>query len=134
MQGLGQFINLAPEPAVLAVCLAYLAATVAEHLDLVLLDVGLPDITGFELCRELRAFSQLPVIFLTARGGEIDRVLGLELGADDYLAKPFSPRELAARVKALLRRAVMCWRAQRAQASTCDTCSRAAAAKRPHRH
>jgi two-component system catabolic regulation response regulator CreB len=77
----------------------------AESWDVVILDVGLPDITGFELCRELRAFSPVPVIFLTARGGEIDRVLGLELGADDYVVKPFSPRELVARVHARLRRA-----------------------------
>ena len=72
--------------------------------DLVILDVGLPDITGFEVCRELRSFSQVPVIFLTARDGEIDRVVGLELGADDYVVKPFSPRELVARVRARLRR------------------------------
>jgi len=77
----------------------------AESWDVAILDVGLPDITGFELCRELRTFSELPVIFLTARGGEIDRVLGLELGADDYVVKPFSPRELVARVHARLRRA-----------------------------
>jgi len=76
-----------------------------EAWDVAILDVGLPDITGFELCRELRSFSQLPVIFLTARGSEIDRVLGLELGADDYVVKPFSPRELVARVHARLRRA-----------------------------
>ena len=72
--------------------------------DLVLLDVGLPDLSGFEVCRELRAFSAVPVVFLTARNEEIDRVLGLELGADDYMAKPFSPRELVARVRARLRR------------------------------
>lgn len=72
--------------------------------DLVLLDVGLPDVGGFEVCRQLRAFSALPVVFLTARGDEVDRVLGLELGADDYVAKPFSPRELVARVRARLRR------------------------------
>jgi len=72
--------------------------------DLVLLDVGLPDISGFEVCRALRAFSAVPVVFLTARNEEIDRVLGLELGADDYMAKPFSPRELVARVRARLRR------------------------------
>jgi two-component system catabolic regulation response regulator CreB len=77
----------------------------AETWDVVILDVGLPDITGFELCRELRGFSGVPVIFLTARAGEIDRVLGLELGADDYVVKPFSPRELVARVRARLRRA-----------------------------
>jgi two-component system catabolic regulation response regulator CreB len=73
--------------------------------DVVVLDVGLPDISGFEVCRNLRGFSQVPVIFLTARNDEIDRVLGLELGADDYMAKPFSPRELVARVRARLRRA-----------------------------
>lgn len=76
----------------------------AEAFDVVILDVGLPDITGFELCRELRTFSEVPVIFLTARDGEIDRVVGLELGADDYVVKPFSPRELVARVRARLRR------------------------------
>lgn len=72
--------------------------------DLVLLDVGLPDRNGFDVCRELRAFSAVPVIFLTARNDEVDRVLGLELGADDYVGKPFSPRELVARVRARLRR------------------------------
>lgn len=72
--------------------------------DLVLLDVGLPDRSGFEVCRELRGFSAVPVVFLTARNDEFDRVLGLELGADDYMAKPFSPRELVARVRARLRR------------------------------
>jgi two-component system catabolic regulation response regulator CreB len=72
--------------------------------DLAILDVGLPDMTGFDLCRELRAFSNLPIIFLTARDGEADRVLGLELGGDDYVVKPFSPRELVARVRARLRR------------------------------
>ena len=73
-------------------------------IDLVILDVGLPDRSGFEVCRELREASAVPVIFLTARNDEIDRVLGLELGADDYMAKPFSPRELVARVRARLRR------------------------------
>src|SRR4051794_33437274 len=81
-------------------------AAVAEHRPrLVVLDVGLPDIDGLEVCRRLRQTSQVPVIFLTARDGEIDRVLGLELGADDYVTKPFSPMELVARVKAVLRRA-----------------------------
>jgi two-component system catabolic regulation response regulator CreB len=74
-------------------------------IDVVVLDVGLPDIGGFEVCRELRTFSQVPVIFLTARNDEFDRVLGLELGADDYVTKPFSPREMVARVRARLRRA-----------------------------
>ncbi|MCW4472258.1 two-component system response regulator CreB [Xanthomonas sp. H13-6] len=76
----------------------------AGGVDLVVLDVGLPDVSGFDVCRELRGFSDAPVIFLTARNDEIDRVLGLELGADDYMAKPFSPRELVARVRARLRR------------------------------
>jgi DNA-binding response OmpR family regulator len=81
--------------------------TVAEREPrLVILDVGLPgEIDGLELCRRLRTTSNVPVIMLTARDGEIDRVLGLELGADDYVTKPFSPRELVARVKAILRRA-----------------------------
>jgi DNA-binding response OmpR family regulator len=71
---------------------------------LVVLDVGLPDIDGLEVCKRLRQTSQVPVIFLTARDGEVDRVLGLELGGDDYVTKPFSPAELVARVKAVLRR------------------------------
>ncbi len=73
--------------------------------DLLVLDVGLPDGSGLDLCREVRAAGNTPVLMLSARGEELDRVLGLELGADDYLAKPFSPRELAARARALLRRA-----------------------------
>lgn len=72
--------------------------------DLVILDIGLPDIDGFEVCRQIRAQSELPILFLSARSDEIDRVVGLELGADDYICKPFSPRELVARVKANLRR------------------------------
>ena len=72
---------------------------------LAVLDVGLPDMNGFELFRRLQQPDALPVIFLTARAGEIDRVVGLELGADDYIAKPFSPRELVARVRTVLRRA-----------------------------
>ncbi|MEY2403077.1 MAG: hypothetical protein QOD38_628 [Acidimicrobiaceae bacterium] len=73
---------------------------------LVILDVGLPgELDGLEVCRRLRSTTDLPIIMLTARDGEIDRVLGLELGADDYVTKPFSPRELVARVKAVLRRA-----------------------------
>ncbi len=73
-------------------------------IDLVVLDVMLPGLTGFEVLRRLRATSRVPVLMLTARGEEIDRVVGLEMGADDYLAKPFSPRELVARVRAVLRR------------------------------
>jgi DNA-binding response OmpR family regulator len=72
---------------------------------LVVLDVGLPGIDGFEVCRRLRAHSQVPIVMLTARDEEPDRVAGFELGVDDYVAKPFSPRELAARIKAILRRA-----------------------------
>jgi DNA-binding response OmpR family regulator len=71
---------------------------------LVVLDLGLPGIDGFEVCRQIRAQSKVPIVMLTARDEEPDRVAGLELGADDYVAKPFSPRELAARIKAILRR------------------------------
>ena len=72
---------------------------------LVVLDIGLPGIDGFEVCRTMRAHSKVPIVMLTARDEEPDRVAGLELGADDYVSKPFSPRELAARIKAILRRA-----------------------------
>jgi DNA-binding response OmpR family regulator len=83
-----------------------LAAADREQPRLVVLDVGLPgEIDGFEVCRRLRARGPVPILMLTARGDEVDRVLGLELGADDYVTKPFSPRELAARVKAIIRRA-----------------------------
>jgi len=71
---------------------------------LVVLDIGLPDMSGIEVCRRIRQRHDVPVICLTARSGEVDRVVGLELGADDYVTKPFSPRELAARAKAVLRR------------------------------
>ncbi|WP_415908663.1 two-component system response regulator CreB [Oleiharenicola sp. Vm1] len=81
-----------------------LAALAAEPVALVVLDVGLPDMSGFDVCRELQRRCAVPVIFLTARAGEVDKIVGLELGADDYLAKPFSPRELTARVRAVLRR------------------------------
>jgi len=82
-----------------------LAEAEARAPALVVLDVGLPDGSGFDVFRRLRAASDVPVIFLTARSDEIDRVVGLELGADDYVAKPFSPRELVARVRSILRRA-----------------------------
>jgi len=75
-----------------------------EGFDFVILDVGLPDMTGFDVCRKLRESSAVPVLFLTARDGEIDRILGLEIGGDDYVTKPFSPREITARVRAILRR------------------------------
>ena len=74
------------------------------QVDLIVLDIGLPDINGLELLKDIRRTRATPIILLTARSAEIDRVLGLELGADDYVAKPFSPRELSARVKAVLRR------------------------------
>jgi len=75
-----------------------------EKADLVILDVGLPDMDGFDVCRRIRASSPVPIFFLTARSEEVDRVVGLEIGADDYISKPFSPREVTARIKALFRR------------------------------
>jgi DNA-binding response OmpR family regulator len=77
-----------------------------DGVDLVLLDLGLPDLDGYEVCRRLRAASSVPIIVVTARGDEGDRVVGLELGADDYVVKPFGIRELVARVRAVSRRAV----------------------------
>jgi DNA-binding response OmpR family regulator len=71
---------------------------------MIVLDIGLPDIDGFEVCRQIRSRSSVPILMLTARDDEIDRVAGLEVGADDYVGKPFSPRELVARIKAILRR------------------------------
>ncbi len=82
-----------------------LAALKQQSVALVVLDVGLPDMSGFDVCREMQKLGAPPVIFLTARSSEVDKIVGLELGADDYLAKPFSPRELTARVRAVLRRA-----------------------------
>jgi len=75
-----------------------------SHVDLLVLDLMLPGEDGLSLCRELRSRSQLPIIMLTARGEDVDRIVGLELGADDYVAKPFNPRELLGRIKAVLRR------------------------------
>ncbi len=80
------------------------AVVAQESVDLILLDVGLPDCNGFELCKQIRKQHTIPIIFLTARTSEVDRVVGLEIGADDYVVKPFSPRELCARIKAILRR------------------------------
>jgi len=82
-----------------------LAALEANAYDAVLLDVMMPGMDGLEVCKRIRAKRQIPILMLTARGDETDRVVGLELGADDYLAKPFSPRELLARLRAVLRRA-----------------------------
>ncbi|MDR1262869.1 MAG: response regulator transcription factor [Oscillospiraceae bacterium] len=84
---------------------ALTAATSAPEPSLVLLDIMMPELSGMDICRALRKISQVPVIMLTARGEEFDRVLGLELGADDYIVKPFSPREVISRIKAVLRRA-----------------------------
>jgi two-component system catabolic regulation response regulator CreB len=92
------------EPRWCATGEAALQSAAAQPPALVILDVGLPDINGFELFKRLRERVDVPVLFLTARGDEIDRVVGLELGADDYVAKPFSPRELVARVRTVLRR------------------------------
>lgn len=75
-----------------------------QPFDFVILDIGLPDITGLEVCKQLRETSSVPILFLTARDGEVDRILGLELGGDDYVTKPFSPREIVARVRAIMRR------------------------------
>jgi two-component system, OmpR family, response regulator len=83
---------------------AGIEASLRGDVDLVVLDVMLPDIGGLEVCRRIREKSRTPVLFLSARGEEVDRVVGLELGGDDYLTKPFSPRELVARVRAVLRR------------------------------
>lgn len=76
----------------------------AQEFQLIILDVGLPDMTGFEVCKVVRKTLSLPILFLTARSSEVDRVVGLEIGGDDYVVKPFSPRELVARVRAILRR------------------------------
>jgi len=76
----------------------------SSSFDFIVLDVGLPDLSGFDVCRQIRQYSQVPILFLTARNHEIDRIVGLEIGADDYVAKPFSPREIVARAKSILRR------------------------------
>ena len=83
---------------------AALMQSAREAPDLIILDQGLPEVDGLEVCRRIRARSEVPIIFLTARDDELDRIIGLELGADDYVTKPFSPRELVARVKAILKR------------------------------
>jgi len=93
------------EPVVVSTLADARAAWASRPADLVLLDLGLPDGDGRDLCRELRAGSDVPIIVLTARGTELERVLGLELGADDYVVKPFSGAEVIARMRAVLRRA-----------------------------
>jgi len=85
--------------------IAMLAVLAQDNIDLIVLDVMLPGHDGLTLCRDLRTRSDVPVIMLTARGEDTDRIIGLEMGADDYLAKPFNPRELLARIKGILRRA-----------------------------
>ena len=82
-----------------------LARCKAGGIDFVVLDVGLPDMTGFDVCRELRRGYDIPILFLTARADEVNRIVGLELGGDDYVTKPFSPREVASRIRAISRRA-----------------------------
>jgi two-component system catabolic regulation response regulator CreB len=92
-----------------------------ERFDLVVLDVGLPDMTGFEVCHRIRATSNVPILFLTARSEEIDRVVGLEIGGDDYVSKPFRPRELSARIRAILRRVSLPDQSNRLPPATDDT-------------
>src|SRR5256714_12841128 len=89
-----------------------------RRVDLLILDVMLPGEDGLTLCRKVRAQSQTPIIMLTARGEDIDRILGLEMGADDYLAKPFNPRELLARINAVLRRQALAYTASATEGAT----------------
>jgi two-component system, OmpR family, response regulator len=96
----GFHVQLARDGREMLACLA------SAHVDLIVLDVMLPGTSGLELCRELRRTSSLPVIMLTAKGDDTDRIVGLEIGADDYLGKPFNPRELLARINSVLRRAL----------------------------
>ncbi|UIJ84090.1 response regulator [Rhizobium leguminosarum] len=86
-------------------------------IDLIILDIGMPDMDGLDVCRQIRKTSGLPILFLSARDEEIDRVLGLEIGGDDYVTKPFSPRELIARVKAILKRSGNCAEPERRHAT-----------------
>lgn len=107
--GLREIVTLALTRADFAVVTAANGAMALTHAareapDLIVLDVGLPELDGFEVCRRLRSTSDVPILFLTARDEEVDRIVGLELGADDYVTKPFSPRELVARVRTILKR------------------------------
>ena len=81
-------------------------AMASHHYDLIILDVMMPELDGFGVLRHIRSHSEVPVLMLTAKGDDVDRIVGLEMGADDYLAKPFNPRELLARIKAILRRSL----------------------------
>lgn len=106
---LRDLVRMALERADYAVVTAADGQTALTHAaretpDLIVLDVGLPEMDGFETCRRIRATSDVPILFLTARDDEIDRIVGLELGADDYVTKPFSPREVIARIRAILKR------------------------------
>jgi DNA-binding response OmpR family regulator len=108
-EGIVHLLNLYLKDAGYAVVAAHdaadgLALHAREHPDLVILDIMLPGLDGFEVCRRIRSWSSTPILILTARGDEDDRIRGLDLGADDYLVKPFSPRELVSRVRAILRR------------------------------
>lgn len=98
LEGAGHVVEVAPTLAAARTSLA------RRDPELVLLDLNLPDGSGLDLCREIRAQSTMPILILTARQGEVDRIVGLELGADDYVVKPFSPREVLARIAAILRR------------------------------
>ena len=102
------------------------------RVDLIVLDVMLPGDDGLKLCRELRASSQVPIIMLTARGDDVDRILGLELGADDYVPKPFNPRELLARITAVLASHCPCCRASRCLRMCAAIASRAGGSTPPH--
>src|SRR5919202_4955398 len=84
-----------------------------RHPDLIVLDLMLPRVDGFEVCRRIRATSEVPILMLTARDEDVDKIVGLELGADDYLTKPFNPRELVARCKAILRRSAVTFKTKR---------------------
>lgn len=92
----------------------------SDTVDAMILDVGLPDVNGFDLCRDIRRQSEIPLLFLTARQAEIDKILGLELGGDDYVTKPFSPREVVARIKRILKRAAPRTTADEKNPSTLD--------------
>jgi two-component system OmpR family response regulator len=104
-----EVISFALEKAGMRVVLAEdgrqaLAVCAAQTFDLLVLDINMPEFDGLEVCRELRKTSELPILFLSSRDDEIDRILGLEIGGDDYVTKPFSPRELVARINAILKR------------------------------
>ena len=109
--GIRDVLRMAFEPAGFTVSVAadgQSALEMARSLspDLVVLDIGMPEMDGLTVCREIRKTSEMPILFLTAQSDEVDRIVGLEMGADDYVAKPFSPREVVARVRAIMKRSV----------------------------